>query len=81
MKVVADTWCRRRVASPLLLSEPVAVGLLRPHVVGIGEPSDLRLAEAIDAHQLTAGVYQCSPSVLPNRSRSWAIALSIATFG
>lgn len=52
MKVVADTWCRRRAASPLLLSEPVAVGLLRPNVVGIGEPSDLRLAQSIDAHQL-----------------------------
>ena len=54
MKVVADTWCRRRVASPLLLSEPVAVGLLRPHVVGVGEPSDLRLAEAIDAHPINS---------------------------
>ena len=56
MKVVADTWCRRRAASPLLLSEPVAVGLLRPHVVGVGEPPDLRLAQSIDAHELSAGV-------------------------
>ena len=54
MKVVADTWCRRRAASPLLLSEPVAVGLLRPNVVGVGEPSDLRLAEAIDAHPINS---------------------------
>lgn len=43
---------------PVLLQviEPVAVGLLRPHVVGIGEPPDLRLAETVDAHEFTAGV-------------------------
>ena len=38
------------------LIEPVAVGLLRPHMVGVGEPPDLCLAESVDAHEFAAGV-------------------------